>query len=252
MSRLATCRALVLHDRKIGELHKGITLLTDQRGIIRPIAYGANSARGRLRAACRPFCYGECWLYSRGEHVRISDFRIDGCCSGIAEAVDKFLAATLWAELVMHSYAGGDDPRQTFELLLAALRALDDSPIEQVDRISAQFLWRYTARCGMQPDWHHCARCGRTIAPDEPRGYQRGTVTCAQCTPSDQRPPPDRRHLLSGALVSRLSAPDSFAGCDHQAVTALLHLAIRVAQDGLGHPLRTVAVARGMRHERNR
>ncbi len=150
MQRHSNCRAIVLQSRKVGESHRSLTLLTKDRGIIRPMAYGANSSKGNLSVLSRQFCLGDCWFYTTSKGTKVSDFKLEHAFIGLSENVDKFFTATLWTELLIYSFGGGGDYQLTFDLFESALRHLEMCESKQIRPISALFLWRYLDDNGME------------------------------------------------------------------------------------------------------
>ncbi len=183
MNRNSATDVIILKNSRIGDIHKGVTMLTPQQGLLSAIAHGAYSQKGKLRGVTNPFCYGHCYLYTDPvkKSIKITDLSVNDFFSGLRESVTRFYSASLWAELVLKTFGGGAESDRLFTLLLDALRALDSAA--DFRPVSIQFLWRYLETAGLQPELGVCADCGAGLAADSRRYYeprQTGFV-CASC-----------------------------------------------------------------------
>jgi DNA repair protein RecO (recombination protein O) len=152
---------IVLKNNRFGEIHKGVTLLSPEHGIMSAAAYGAYAAKGKLRGITNPLCAGTFFLYRDPvkDAVKITDMDCREFFEGIRTAIVKFFTASVWLETVLKTF-GGDAP-ETFSLLHTSLRLLDACAQEAVPRLLVQFLWRYLRFSGAAPDTQACAFCGR-------------------------------------------------------------------------------------------
>ena len=183
MNRNSETDVIILKNSRIGDIHKGVTMLSPQQGLLSAIAHGAYSQKGKLRGVTNPFCYGRCYLYTDPvkKSIKITDLSVNDFFSGLRESVTRFYSASLWAELVLKTFGGGAESDRLFALLLDALRALDSAT--DFRPVSIQFLWRYLETAGLQPELDTCGDCGAELAADSRRYYdprQAGFV-CANC-----------------------------------------------------------------------
>lgn len=128
------------------------------------MAYGARSRKGSLRGRVVLFARGTCYLYTDPvkESVKITDLAVDSYYPEIRENLKKYYVATLWAELVLASYAAGSEGAAVWELMTDALGLLAAGAEAAADPCNIQFLWHYLSLLGMRPE-----------IPDEPRGGYR-------------------------------------------------------------------------------
>lgn len=177
MNRNDSFRAIILTNRRVGEIHRLVTMLAEERGLIRAMAHGAYSKRGKLKGSTNPFTYGTCYLYTNPvkEQHKITDFDVEEDFAAVKEDITRFYLASLWAEVVLKSYGAGDEYGQgtgeVLELLVTALRALAELPKERVGAVSLQFLWRYLALNGVQPSLEECSASGRPFGEKEARFF---------------------------------------------------------------------------------
>ena len=64
MSRNMTIRGIILKTTRIGEIHKGLTILTLEQGLVDAIAHGALKDKSKLRAATQLFSHSLFYIYS--------------------------------------------------------------------------------------------------------------------------------------------------------------------------------------------
>lgn len=184
MKRNHSTSAIVLRTNPIGELHKGVVMLTPDLGLVRAIAHGARSPRGKLRGSTDPFVFAHCFLYNDPvkNSSKITDMNVFDFFSGIREGLARFYTASLFAEVILKSHAGGAEPEPVFSLLLESLQLLDNIDEARADRILVQFLWRFLRIGGTQPDISSCARSGEYLAEGDPIYYS--TRDHGFCSPS--------------------------------------------------------------------
>jgi DNA repair protein RecO (recombination protein O) len=251
MSRTTRVDAVVLRARPFGEIHKSITLLTPESGLLSAIAYGAQSQKGTLRGLVNPFHRGICYLYTNPvkDQTKITDFDVREYHPGIRESIDRFYAASLWAEVLLKSYAGGGEAPRVYELLLAGLAALENAAGRNaVRRASAQFLWRYFGVIGNLPDLALCVSCGRPIGEAEVRWFRPFATgaTCGDCAGEQAR------RLSPGAvryLASTAGRPFSEAmqvGLEETALSGLTGFVYSLAEGILEAKLNTLRTGGGI------
>lgn len=184
MNRTSTTDAIILRNSRIGDIHKRVTMLTPDQGLLSAIAHGAYSRKGTLRGVTNPFCYGRCYLYTDPvkQSVKITDLSVHEFFPGLRESITRFYSASLWAELLLKTFGGGGQSEPLFTLLLSALRALDSAV--DFSPVTIQFLWRYLETGGLQPELDACAACGRRFPPSDHRYYDSRCAgfACSQCT----------------------------------------------------------------------
>jgi len=181
LNRNDVFEAVILTNRRIGEIHRLVTMLAKERGLVRAMAHGAYSKHGKLKGTTNPFTYGTCYLYTNPvkEQHKITDFDVAEDFTAVKEDILRFYVASLWGETVLKSYGAGDEYGQgtgeVFTLLLAALHALSTVAAERVGALSLQFLWRYVGLNGLRPSLNECSASGRTFAEREARYFDRRT-----------------------------------------------------------------------------
>ena len=154
--------AVVLKSARMGEIHRSVTLLTPQRGVVWAIAHGAGKAASKLKAAAIPFACVTAYLYHDPvrDSFKVTDVEPLDLHGAIRADLGKFFTASLWVEIVLRSHGGGTEATALHALLVAGLRTLDAAAGTQVGAVSVQVLWRCLQLLGLAPDLESCAGCG--------------------------------------------------------------------------------------------
>ncbi len=154
MERHSTCEAIVLENRRFGELHKGVSLFTPENGLVRATAFGAYSRKGSLRGITDPFVWGKFYIYRDPvkQNVKISDVEVFDMFYGIREDVIRYYVASLWAEIVLRSFGGGEAAHELYDVFRECLLLVRDAGETRVRLVCSQFLLRFLAITGAPVD----------------------------------------------------------------------------------------------------
>ncbi len=186
MFRNSITTGIVLKSHRMGECHKGVTLLTDTMGLVQAIAHGAQKNRSRLRSATESFCLSTVYLYRDPVKnvYKITDMVVRRFFESLRKSLALYYTATLWTEVIIKSYGGGDNNSDLFTLYVDCLELLDKMDTEWHMYISVQFLWRFLRLCGFDPDLDNCDQCGRSLTPEEPVALNTRSTDflCADCS----------------------------------------------------------------------
>ena len=248
MKRNFRTEGIVLKNNRFGEIHKGVVFLSPEHGLLDAVAYGAYSAKGKLRSITNPLCSGTFFLYRDPvkDTVKITDMDCREFFEGIRGSLGKFFTASVWLETVLKTYGG--DAEVVHSLLLAGLRCLDACPEETVPRLLVQVLLRYLELSGTFPELDACGRCGRPREERESLYFHRGGLglVCFQCSAGDGP------ECTAGALkyvlhTGRLDLVKAAAvELDASAFTGLKRTVLALAEDLAGAPLNSVRTGVGV------
>ncbi|MFW5801965.1 MAG: DNA repair protein RecO [Spirochaeta sp.] len=145
MQRDQCFTAIILSQRPVGEIHAGVTLLTEYQGMVSAIAHGVHSARGSLRGKIAPFTIAEFDLYHDPvkNRSKITDVVIETQLPGIRENIERYFTASLWAEIILKTHGGGEASSFVYSLLYESLHSLSMCDPRDIRRRSIQFLLRW-------------------------------------------------------------------------------------------------------------
>ena len=198
MIRSSITEAVVLRKIRVGEIHKALTLFSPEKGLIHAIAHGACKIKSRLRTTSEPFHLVRVYLYRDPvrDQYKITDMESLDALDGIRASVQRYYAASLWAEVTIKSYGGGENSPRLHGLLVGALRLLERAPETLVTPLTCQFLVRFLELLGQRPDLEHCGLCGSAF--DAPAGAylarEEELLVCPRCAQ------PTAPYLAAGAL----------------------------------------------------
>jgi DNA repair protein RecO (recombination protein O) len=224
--RHSDTQAIVLQSRQFGEIHKSVTLFTPEEGLLQAIAHGAKKMASRLRSTTEVFCLSRVYLYHDPvrRSFKITDMEGLRLFHGIRSSLPRYYAASLWVEMILKSFAGGESARALFGLLKESLVLCEEASAETARLLSLQFLWRFLVLTGQAPDLERCSECGRPVGADEPLAVGDGASRCPSCSRPGARwlPGGARRYLLAtgasplvAAVRARLEGHVESALCAH-------------------------------------
>jgi len=163
--RSSTTEAVVLRKTRVGEIHKSLTLFSRNMGLIKAMAHGAFKIKSRLRTTSEPFHVVRAYLYHDPirDQYKITEMESLSALDGIRSSVQRYYAASLWAEAVIRSYGGGENFPLLYDLLVGALRLLEQAPDRLVPLLNTQVLLRFLDLLGQRPDVLHCGLCASEL-----------------------------------------------------------------------------------------
>lgn len=200
--RNITCEAVVLRTRRQGDYDKQLTLFSPQLGLIRATVYGAFRGRSRLSGSTEQFIRLKAYLYYNPvrQSWKLSDAEVLAEHRGILQSIDRVMAASAGAEIIMKTDAAGGEGAGLYTAYLDFLQSAETFREEDLIYPLIQFLWRYIDLAGYQADLSACPECGKALGGDIDTVYspdQPGFV-CARCAGPSSRVLPEggRRYLL--------------------------------------------------------
>ena len=245
MRRTVQALALVLKMNPVGENHRGLSMLVAQEGLIRPLAFGAQSRRSRLRATAVPFNIGlaDLQFNAVNNQWRLENFEPKNCHDALGENLDRYYTASAWAEILLSTHGGGEDSAALLNLTSGALSLLCKAEGEAITRLKTGFLWNFLDIEGVRPDVSQCGQCERTLSDSAGNVHfgRDGLLLCPVCRIG----PAEEKRVLSSKARSWLQQISS--GLD-KAVRFELELEdlamveswMNILMKGLvGRPLRT-------------
>lgn len=197
MFRTSSTEAIVLRKVRVGEIHKSLTLLSPTLGLLSVMAHGAYKMRSRLRTASEPFSVIRAYLYHEPvkNQYKVTDIEPIDSLEGIRASVLRFFTASLWAEVCLKSYGGGEGFAELYRLLREALRVLAGCGEAAVGGLSVQFLARFLELLGHRANLSHCSACGAELEPASGAYVsEEGSLLCPLCAHAEAP------HLPGGAL----------------------------------------------------
>jgi DNA repair protein RecO (recombination protein O) len=166
---LHTSDAFVLHTYPYGEAHKVVVLFTRSSGLVRAVAYGAQSRRQKYGAALELFSEVHVVYRERQGQELVSLVACDVKRLHFAAASNPVVMSMLayWAELISGLFPAHQPNDAVYRLLVAgcdlverhAQGLLPETPDALMVYVETWLL----RLAGFLPDWKHCARCGADL-----------------------------------------------------------------------------------------
>ncbi len=185
MYRSIKTEAVVLRRERLGEIHKQLTLLTSDLGLITATAFGAYKTRSALRMGSEPFTRSRASLYHDPvrRSYKVTELDVQDSFDGVRRDLERICAASLWAEIAQRSFGAGETSDSLFHLFTGCLGLLDGAGAPPPSYATVQFLWRFLRLAGYVPDPAACDRCGRRLEADPAAFFDpTGTVfLCGSC-----------------------------------------------------------------------
>lgn len=209
MDRSVKTQAIVIRTARYGELHKIVTLLSPDLGIVSAVVYGGR--KGKRTALAPLFSVGTFQLYNNPvkKEYSIEEGVLTFVPTSIADDLERTYTASLMCELVAKTPS--DDPQPVFGLLKAALLHLEASPNStNSKRAVIAFVWKLLQISGLAPDLEYCPSCDRRYEEGETLAFSSSILapTCKDCGDSEELvlPPGARRYLRYTQSMSYTNA----------------------------------------------
>jgi len=198
MERSISTNAIIIRRERLGEFHKGLTLLTSDLGLVSATAYGAYKMQSRLRMGSEPFTHCRALLYHNpvSRSYKVTDLEVHESFERLQADLPRIAAASLWVEVVQKSYAAGELSDLLYRLFLDCLRLLDRGDARDTLYVTIQFLWRFLALSGYQLDTSRCDRCARPYG-DSSAAYYDAAANALLCEACSH---PSHLRLAAGGL----------------------------------------------------
>jgi DNA repair protein RecO len=213
---------------------KTVTLLSPDWGVVKVTVYGARKSIKSVRAPL--YTEGVFNLYHVRDKNRYSlvDLTSISAHERIGESYEASAAAAFMSELIL--LQRGTDSPSYYNLFTSALDYLEDFSY-YYKRTLVQFLLRYLALSGFQPDFEACPVCLRGYREGETLGFNTAMLSpcCSECDDTGlSRPlPPNARAYLRDSAKVELKEAMTYQVSEVQTGRILRYLT-RLAQNCLG------------------
>jgi DNA repair protein RecO (recombination protein O) len=232
---------IVLRTYKLGEADRIIVFLTKRRGKVRAVAKGVRKTRSKFGSRLEPMSHVALQLYEGRELDLVTQVDSIDHFRGLRDDFDRIARASAMLETADQLAQEGEVNPRLFQMLLGALRTLDDSDSPLV---LPAFFWKVLALEGYRPEVDQCVLCGEGGPTDASVALvafdlESGGLLCHQCRRGTAVSPAAvllLQQILGGQLNDALAAPVS------PACFEIDHLATRAVEHHLERRLRSVTV----------
>ncbi len=199
---------VVLRTWRLGEADRIIVLLTPGHGKVRAVAKGVRKTRSKFGGRLEPTSHVDLQLFTgRGELGIVTQAETIDRFENLRLDPDRFSDASALLEVVDVVAPDGDPDRRRFDMLLGALRTLDENP---VPLLVPAFYLKLLAHEGLAPHLDACVRC-RTEGPLVAIEFGEGGTLCANCRrgrPISAGALAVMRAVVGGGLADALAVTD--------------------------------------------
>lgn len=159
MQRHYRTRALLLKSEPLGESHRLGHFLSPDLGLFRAALFGARNLHSKLGPYAVPFQHLEVWLYHQAQRDfwKVTEAREVEALEGLRDGLERFFAASVWAELALYSHSGGDW-ESSYRVLAGGLSLLSRWPEAEVRPLCVQFCLKWVQFLGYPFDLNAVSR----------------------------------------------------------------------------------------------
>ncbi len=192
-------RGLVVSEKRVGEGDRLVTVLTDERGILRAFVRQSKQAGGGRLSATRLFTYSRFSIFEGRNSYIIDDARPIEVFFDLREDIGRLSLAQYFCELAVELAPQGTAAGDFLRLMLNAMFFLGKGSRPNAV-LKAIVEMRMMSLAGYQPDLVCCAECGRYEAETMFFLPRSGKLLCDGCyRPKEAEP---ASHLCRGALTA--------------------------------------------------
>lgn len=207
--------AIVLHAFDYLDTSRILRLATRDSGVVSVIARGARRSVKRFGSAMDLFAGGSAEIAHRpGRDLHdLLRFDVTDSRAPLAADLDRFMAASMLAELALHGLRESDHGN-LFEALDQAFARLAAAGGLQARVEGLAAAWQLLTALGFAPALEQCAHCQASIDPDTDEFFSHavGGVVCASCVGQARAgrrlPGLARAHLRAWLAGSRVDTHD--------------------------------------------
>lgn len=180
---------IVIREQTTSENDKLVTLLTQEKGVIRAFAHGAKSPRNRKNGGTQLFCYCDFDIYRSGKGVySVEDALVKQTFFELRNSIQALSLAQYFCEIASELSPREEDATQHLKLLLNALYMLSG---EKRDRrlLKPIVELRFLTMAGYMPDLLGCEECGEFESEIMYFNTTNGELFCDKCNKSKANVP---------------------------------------------------------------
>jgi len=179
-SRLYRVSGIIIRQRNLGEADRIVVLFTRERGKLSAVARGVKRVRSKLAGSLQLFCHGRFLLAAGRSLDVVTQIQLADSFPHLREDLERLAHASYVCELVDALIEEGAFDDVIYDLLVAALRALDEGG--EPATIVRTFELKLLTLLGYGPEADICVSCGVEVEGGE-AGFspQEGGILCHRC-----------------------------------------------------------------------
>nr|WP_317412019.1 DNA repair protein RecO [uncultured Solibaculum sp.] len=177
---LLSTNGLIIRQQNIGEADRVVSVLTQDRGVIRAFANGARRVKNKNMAATSLFSYSRLTLYHGRDKYTINDAESIQVFFDLRRDVERLALGQYFCELCLCLAPQEEEAEAFLRLTLNCLHLLcaGKRPLPQ---IKATYELRMLGMAGYMPDLVACSECGAYESEGMFLSLLDGTLRCVRC-----------------------------------------------------------------------
>ncbi len=182
-NRVYRIQAVVLARRDWGEADRLLTLFTADKGKLRVLAPGARKPTSRKSGHVELFSLGNFMLAQGRTFDKVTQAETVAYRADLREDLERVSAAYILVELVDRFLEEHDENAMVFDLLNAALDALNSGAT--IPLLLRFFEMKLLGYVGYQPQLYQCQECNEELQPVAQFYHPaEASVVCPNCAPA--------------------------------------------------------------------
>ncbi len=244
MERNLRIEAIVLANKRWGELHRRVTMLAPDLGVFEAVAYGAR--KGKLAGGIEVGTIGTFFVYhdrAKGEYS-ITDVEPIISHGLLHSDLTRLYIFHAMIEMAMRMHGG--DYSVLYRVMGSFLLLLDEQEVDP-RLVLIQYCWRFIEIMGLDPNLENCPICSMVYDQSEILSFNTGlhTPCCQQCGDVDIEGfelalgPGGRRYLIYSRPLSEADAISVVMS--ETATIRMVRYMVRYVTNILGQPLSSLS-----------
>ncbi len=176
-------RGLILKEQSIGERDKLITVLTEDRGVLRAFVRGAKAVKSKKQAATTKFCYAHLRLATTRDSYIVEEAQCIEQFFALRDNIEKLALAEYFLELGFVFAPPEEDAHELLRVLLNSMYMLANGKRPPLF-LKAVTELRVLTISGYAPNLVACERCGTFETPTMYFDMEQGLLYCENCAPA--------------------------------------------------------------------
>lgn len=177
---LLTTDGLIIREQNANESDRLLTILTQDRGVLRAFANGARRFKNKNASSTSLLTYARFVLYEGKQKYIVNESDPKEIFFGLRSDIQKLSLSQYLCELCLHLAPEQDDAAVFLRLMLGALYRLETRKrSESLIKLTVEL--RLLSLTGYMPDLIMCSKCNIYEAEEMLFLIQKGSIVCRKC-----------------------------------------------------------------------
>lgn len=179
-------KGLVIKEQKVGESDRLVTVLTEERGVIRAFARRANSIKDKNLSSTGLLTLSRFFIYCGRDKYIIKEASAVEVFFGLRKDIEKLSLAQYFCELVLSLGISENESKQILSVILNAIYMLCENKSDP-GTIKSVVEMKLMSLCGFMPDITRCGNCQCFESDNMYLLPQKGVIYCENCYLGDDK-----------------------------------------------------------------